>query len=58
MSTYYPDGTFSARLMGGPNDCFVLDTPYFRWCMLPYPHDGEHQYNRERDDPKSAPGQY
>lgn len=36
-----------ARLMGGPDQCLVVDWPWHRWCVLPYPHDGEHEYNFE-----------
>lgn len=35
----------SARLMGGLDECLSIDWPYHRWCVLPYPHDGEHEYN-------------
>lgn len=38
----------SARLMGSPDQCCQLDWPYHRWCILPFPHDGEHEYNLER----------
>lgn len=47
----------SARLMGNADQCLEVDWPYHRWCTLPFPHDGEHEYNFERtgrilfDDP-------
>ena len=37
-----------ARLMGRADQCLVVDWPYHRWCTLPFPHDGEHEYNFER----------
>jgi hypothetical protein len=58
MGASQSDGSFSARLMGPSGQCCQLDTPYFRWCLPSWPHDGDHEYNRERDTPLSAPGQY
>jgi len=50
---YGADGKVHARLMGGPDQCLALDDlPYYRWCVLPYPHEGEHQYNRTREEGK------
>lgn len=48
-----PDGAvLSARLMGGPDQCLVVDWPYERWCMREWPHDGDHEWNRDRDEMK------
>jgi hypothetical protein len=46
-----PDGeVVGARLMGNPGECLAIDWPYHRWCTLPYPHDGDHEYNFEKTD--------
>jgi hypothetical protein len=45
------DGTIiSARLMGGVDQCLDIQMPWDgiaepRWCVLPYPHEGDHDFS-------------
>jgi hypothetical protein len=40
---------FGLRLMGGPDQCLVVEQTFrpgegIRYCMLPYPHEGDHDF--------------
>jgi hypothetical protein len=41
-----------ARLMGRPDQCLQLDEGFEHWCVLPYPHEGEHDFQGGGSQPQ------
>jgi hypothetical protein len=42
----------ATRLMGPPDQCLQFDENMEHWCILPYPHEGEHDFQGGSSQPQ------